>query len=72
MKHGFQLAHEYDPALVPRTDAVVEIKYDGMMALSENGRLYNRRGADVTDRFPSITPRRTRSSSARSVSSATA
>ena len=56
MKYGFQLAHEYEPSIVPTRDAVIEVKYDGTMALCENGRLYNRRGVDISDRFPEITP----------------
>lgn len=52
-KHGFQLAEDYDKKKHP-LNAIAEIKYDGMMVLVENARLYNRRGRDVTFQFPEI------------------
>ncbi len=53
MKYGFQLANDYDPKKHP-TNAIAEVKYDGMMVLIENGRMYNRKGRDVTFQFPEV------------------
>ncbi len=53
MKHDFQLAADYDPKKHP-ANAIAEIKYDGMMVLAEDGRLYNRDHRDVTYEFPEV------------------
>lgn len=52
-KHGFMLCADYDERKHP-SQAIAEIKYDGMMALYENGRFYNRHGRDVTFQFPEL------------------
>ena len=53
MKYGFQLCAEYEAKKHPK-NAIAEPKYDGMMVLVENGRLYNRRLRDVTYQFPEV------------------
>jgi len=52
-KYGFQLCADYDAKRHP-ANAIAEVKYDGMMVLVENGRLYNRRLRDVTPQFPEV------------------
>lgn len=53
MKFGFQLCKPYDPNRHP-VHAISELKFDGMMVLVEDGRMYNRRGRDVTYQFPEV------------------
>ncbi len=52
-KYGFKLCADYDPKKHP-ANAIAEIKYDGMMVLAEDGRLYNRDKRDVTFQFPEV------------------
>ncbi len=52
-KHGFQLCSDYDVKKHP-ANAIAEVKYDGMMVVVESGRIYNRKGRDVTAQFPEI------------------
>ena len=51
--YDFQLCADYDPKKHP-SNAIAEIKYDGMMILAEGGRLYNRDKRDVTFEFPEV------------------
>ena len=51
--HGFQLCNEWAESKHPK-NAIAEVKYDGMMVLVEQGRLYNRNLRDETFRFPEI------------------
>ncbi len=52
-KYGFQLCADYDKGKHP-TNAIAEVKFDGMMVLAEHGRLYNRKTRDVTFQFPEV------------------
>lgn len=53
-KHDFQLCNEYDPRKHPR-NAIAEVKFDGMMALVEDGKIYRRRHRyDITYQFPEV------------------
>lgn len=53
MRYGFQLCEWYNPKLMPDR-AIVEVKFDGTMAIYEDGKLWNRKRRDITDRFPEI------------------
>ena len=56
MRYGFQLAEE--PKLGELTidrPIAVEVKYDGHLAMLIDGRIINRSGRDITNRFPEIT-----------------
>lgn len=53
IRYGFQLAHNYSKSdFVP--GMVAEVKYDGELGMIIDGRLINRSGNDITDRFPEI------------------
>lgn len=52
-KYGFQLAEDYKPNCHP-AHAIAEVKFDGMMVMVEQGRMYNRKGRDVTFQFPEV------------------
>ena len=54
MRYGFQLAHTYEPSDLAHGEWVAEIKYDGELAMWVDGRIINRSGNDVTDRFPEV------------------
>ena len=51
--HGFQLCSR-DLNVLPTADAVVELKYDGEMALWDGKNLWNRRGNEISDKFPEL------------------
>ncbi|TET92003.1 MAG: hypothetical protein E3J35_00655 [Methanomassiliicoccales archaeon] len=53
MGYGFQLCEWFDPKLQP-DHSIVEVKFDGTMAIFEDGRLRNRRKRDITERFPEV------------------
>ncbi len=53
-KHGIQLCNEYEARKHPKS-AIAEVKFDGLMALVENGKIYGRRHKyDITYQFPEI------------------
>lgn len=53
-KHGIQLCNDYEPRKHPK-NAIAEVKFDGLMALVENGKVYGRRHKyDITYQFPEI------------------
>lgn len=57
-RHGFQACNVWDEKKHPG-NAIAEIKYDGMMVLAEDGRLWNRpregkNARDVTAYFPEV------------------
>src|SRR3990167_6278701 len=55
MRYGFQLAEEPKLAeLVVDEPIAVEVKYDGHLAMLIDGRIINRSGRDITNRFPEI------------------
>lgn len=54
MRYGFQLAHHYTRADFKVGRTVVEVKYDGELGMLVDGRLMNRSGNDITNRFPEI------------------
>jgi ATP-dependent DNA ligase len=55
LRFGFQLAEEPDlEELVIDRPIAVEVKYDGHLALLVDGKIVNRSGRDVTNRFPEI------------------
>jgi len=53
MRFGFQLCEEFKPSLLPE-NAIAEIKMDGIMCISENGKLYNRRKRIIGYQFPEL------------------
>jgi ATP-dependent DNA ligase len=55
MRYGFQLAEEpkMDELTVTKP-MVLEVKYDGHLAMLIDGRIINRSGRDITNRFPEI------------------
>ena len=56
MRYGFQLAEEPKlDELVIDHPIVAEVKYDGHLAMLIDGRIINRSGRDITNRFPEIT-----------------
>ena len=56
MKYGFQLVHEFGKDIVPKTNAIVELKYDGTMAIwnGNEKKIWNRHEIDVSVRFPAL------------------
>ncbi len=52
-KHGFQLCNEWEASRHPQ-NAIAEQKYDGIHLIAEGGRLYNRKGRDITEQFPEV------------------
>jgi ATP-dependent DNA ligase len=54
MRYGFQLVHDFDKSILPTSNAVAELKYDGTMVLwdGKENKIWNRHGHDVTVRFP--------------------
>jgi hypothetical protein len=55
MRYGFQLAKHYSNSdFLGAERTVVEVKYDGILGMLVDDKLYNRSGADITNRFPEI------------------
>lgn len=54
LRYGFQLAHAYSKSDFVPGQMVAEVKYDGILGMLVDGRIVNRSGNDVTNRFPEI------------------
>jgi len=50
---GFQLCKDLAEGNKPE-ECIIERKYDGTMALYIKGEFYNRRGTNITHRFPEL------------------
>jgi hypothetical protein len=53
LRYGFQLAETYHESDF-KAGMTAEIKYDGIMGMLVDGKIINRSGNDVTNRFPEI------------------
>lgn len=53
METAFQLVNDWDGKHIPK-NPVVQVKEDGELVASERGKLYNRSGNIVTDRYPEV------------------
>jgi ATP-dependent DNA ligase len=54
LRYGFQLAETYSPSDFREGKMVAEVKYDGVLGMLIDGRIINRSGNDITNRFPEI------------------